>query len=161
MADLRNCNRCGKLHNFIGGSLLCPSCRDEDEADFQKIKRYLYENPGATILQVSKDLDINIDKIKRFLKDERLEIIGDEGIPVLECEKCGKPISTGRFCDTCSRELAADFTSAARDIQKANNMAEYGTGRGLRYLSREKDWEKQGGFTSNKAPYQRNKKKEI
>ena len=136
MADLRNCKRCGRLFNYIGGNPICSSCKDEDEADFQKVKKYLYENPGATISQVTSSLDISVEQIKKYLKEERLEIVGDDGIFTLLCEKCQKPIHTGRFCETCSRELTVGLSSAAKNITKSSN---YINSQGLRYLSRNKD----------------------
>lgn len=117
MPDVRNCRKCGKIFNYIGGAPICPSCRQLDEEDFQRVKEYLYENPGASITQVSVDLDISMEKIKRFLKDGRLEIKGDDGNLILECENCGKSIKSGRFCAECERDLAAGFRSAASQIK--------------------------------------------
>jgi len=142
MADLRNCRRCGRLFNYIGGNAICSTCKDEDEVDFQKVKKYLYDNPGASISEVASSLNISIEKIRKFLKEERLEIIGDEGLPVLECEKCQKPINTGRFCDACSRDLATGFSTVARDIERehinSRNSGENDSIR-LRYLSKNLD----------------------
>ena len=117
MPDVRNCRKCGKIYNYIGGSPICPVCKQGEEDDFQKVKEYLYENPGANITQVSIELDIGVEKIKRFLKDGRLEITGDDGNMILECENCGKSIKSGRFCETCERDLAAGFRSAAGQIK--------------------------------------------
>jgi len=38
---------------------------------------------------------------------------------VLECEKCGKSINTGRFCNECSRELTEGFKATAQEISKS------------------------------------------
>ncbi|HHV95880.1 MAG TPA: MerR family transcriptional regulator, partial [Clostridiaceae bacterium] len=76
MPDVRNCKRCGRIFNYIGGVQLCPHCREEDEEDFKRIKRYLFENPKATVSEVASELNISIEKIKKFLREERLEIVG-------------------------------------------------------------------------------------
>lgn len=139
MAELKNCKKCGRLFNYIGGRIpICPVCQKEDEADFQKIKKYLFENPGASISQVSKDLDITVEKIKRFLREGRLEIVGDEGIPILCCEKCGEPIKTGRFCDECSRNLSKEFSSAANKMIKKDSYSGEKFGSGMIYLTKDK-----------------------
>lgn len=117
MPDVRNCKRCGKIYNYIGGVPICPVCKQIDEEDFQRVKVFLYENPNANITQVSIDLDISIEKIKRFLKDGRLEITGDDGNMILECENCGKSIKSGRYCELCERDLAAGFRSAAGQMK--------------------------------------------
>lgn len=117
MPDVRNCRKCGKIFNYIGGAPICPVCKQADEEDFKKVKEYLYENPGSSVTKVSTDLNISIEKIKRFLKDGRLEITSEEGNMILECENCGKAIKSGRLCDACERDLAAGLRSAANQIK--------------------------------------------
>jgi flagellar operon protein (TIGR03826 family) len=117
MPDVRNCRRCGRLFNYIGGEPICSVCRQADEEEFQRIKKYLYEYPGATLSQVSTELEISVEKIKKFLRDGRLEIAGDNGNMILECEKCGKSIKSGRFCDECEREMASGFKSVASKMK--------------------------------------------
>ncbi|MCR4435075.1 MAG: MerR family transcriptional regulator [Clostridiales bacterium] len=117
MPDVRNCRRCGKIYNHIGGPPICPACREADEEDFKRVKEYLYENPGATLSEVSSTLDISVEKIKMYLKEGRLEIVGDEGNIVLECENCGRSIRTGRLCNECSKMLVKDFSSTAKQMK--------------------------------------------
>lgn len=138
MPDVRNCKRCGKIFNYIGGAPLCQACKDMDEEDFKRIKDYLYKNPGAAMSMVASELEISVEKIKRFLKDGRLEIIGDEPNFVLECESCGKSIKTGRFCDACEKDLAHGFKSMARSMDTAAS-GKQGTpkGIGMRYLNKD------------------------
>ena len=137
MPDVINCKRCGKVFSYLGGQPLCPACRDKDEEDFKRVKEYLYENPGATLSEVSTALDISVERIKKYLRDGRLEIIGEGGNVILECEKCGKSIKSGRFCDECERELANELRSAARTIGDRISQAQQSARRTseLRYLS--------------------------
>ena len=138
MPDVRNCKKCGKIFNYIGGAPICPVCKQADEDDFKRVKEYLYENPGAIITQVSTELDISIEKIKRFLKDGRLEITSTEGNMVLECENCGKAINTGRFCNECERDLAAGFKSVASQMKSELDLSDSSRrGLGMRYLNKE------------------------
>lgn len=137
MAELRNCRKCGKLFNYMGGMPICITCKNEDETDFKRIKKYLYENPGASISQVSSDLDITVEKIKRFLREGRLEVVGDDGIPILHCEKCGEPIKTGRFCDECSKDMSKELSSVANEMK--SKMGYIGESSKMRYLSRSKE----------------------
>lgn len=139
MPDVRNCRRCGKIYNYIGGPPICPTCKDLDEVDFKNVKEYLYKNPGATLSEVSTVLDISIEKIKTYLKDGRLEIIGNESNMVLECETCGKSIRTGRFCDGCSAGLSKDFKSTASQMSSSMSAAEAANRKaiGMRYLNKD------------------------
>lgn len=117
MPDVRNCKKCGRIFNYIGGTQICYTCRQTEEEDFQRIKKYLYENPGATITQVSTDLEVSIEKIKRFLREGRLEITGDDGNMILECENCGKSIKSGRYCYECERTLTSVLKTTASQMR--------------------------------------------
>ncbi|MGI6668047.1 MAG: MerR family transcriptional regulator [Acetivibrionales bacterium] len=137
MPDIRNCRKCGKIYNYIGGPPICPTCRQEEEEDFQRVKKYLYENPGATMTQVSTELNVSIEKIRRFLREGRLEIANDDGNLVLECENCGKSIKTGRFCDDCERMLTAGLKSAADQMKLELNKQLREKSLAMRYLNKQ------------------------
>ncbi|NLP07116.1 MAG: MerR family transcriptional regulator [Clostridiaceae bacterium] len=139
MLDVRNCRKCGKIFNYIGGAPICPACREKEEEDFQRVKKYLYENPGASLTQVSTELEISVEMIKRFLREGRLEIANDEGNLVLECENCGRSIKTGRFCPDCERNLASGFKSAASQMKLDLDSRSTSERKslGLRYLNKE------------------------
>lgn len=139
MPDVRNCRRCGKIYNYIGGPPICPVCKDQDEVDFKNVKEYLYKNPGATMSEISTVLEISVEKIKTYLKDGRLEIINNEGNMILECESCGKAIKTGRFCNECSSGLSKDLRSTASQISSSISAAEAAAKKaiGMRYLNKD------------------------
>jgi flagellar operon protein (TIGR03826 family) len=138
MPDVRNCRRCGHIFNYIGGIPICPTCKGQDEEDFKRVKSYLWDNPGATLSEVSTVLEITVEKIKGFLKEGRLEIIGGEGNMVLECEKCGKAIKSGRLCDDCTRGLSNELRSTAKEmsaVSEAEKDAKKAIG--MRYLNKD------------------------
>lgn len=138
MPDVRNCRRCGKIYNYIGGAPICPVCKEADEADFRRVKEYLYKNPGATMSEVSTVLEISVERIKGYLKEGRLEIVSNEGNMVLECESCGKAIRTGRFCDECSKGLARDLHSTASQLSASVSQSESAKKAiGMRYLNKD------------------------
>lgn len=134
--EMRNCKSCGKIFTYIGRPV-CPSCRKKEEEEFKKVKEYLYDNPGASVVQISNDLEISIRKIKSYLRDGRLEIIGDDGNMLLECEKCGKSIRTGRFCEDCSNEFVKDIQSVTGGMKPLEVKDEGKKIKGaMRYLNR-------------------------
>lgn len=146
MPDVRNCRKCGKIYNYIGGSPICPVCRQLEEEEFKRVKDYLYDNPGASITQVSTELDISIELIKRFLKEGRLEIVGECANMVLECEICGKSINSGRYCPECERELSNGLKSTASQLSQqlgaqggsnSSGQSQGGRGIGMRYLNKD------------------------
>lgn len=139
MTDVKNCKRCGRVFNYLGGYQLCPMCKKQDEDDFKRVKDYLYENPGATISHIAGELSISVEKIKRFLREGRLEIAEGDANLFLECEMCGKAIKTGRFCVECERTLAKDLNTAANQITRKASVQEETKSPGLRYLYKETD----------------------
>ncbi|ODM27318.1 MerR family transcriptional regulator [Clostridium sp. Bc-iso-3] len=141
MPDVRNCRRCGRLFNYIGGRPICHDCKRQDDEEFKKVKEYLYEHPKASIIEVSNALEISVPKIKGYLREGRLEIVGGDGNVVLECERCGKSINTGRFCNECSRELTDGLKSTTEEMNKS---IPDDTGKkksvGMKYLNKYDKW---------------------
>ena len=108
MADLRNCSRCGKLFAYYGRSI-CNNCMEKEEEEFKIVKEYLYDHPKATVFEVSEATEVSVDKIMRFLREERLEISSENVNLILECESCGVPIKTGKYCKECRDELTNEM----------------------------------------------------
>lgn len=137
MPDIRNCRRCNKIFNYLGGLPICLDCKQEDEANFKRVKEYLYEHPGASLYDVSKELEISVQQIKTYLKEGRLEIVGEGGNMFLECEKCGKSIPTGRFCKDCTNEVTSDIKSVVGQMSNpGGNESSEKKARGMRYLTK-------------------------
>lgn len=103
-----NCSRCGRFFESNGFIILCPTCYEKDQKDFERIRQYLYEHPRAKIFQVSTDLDMPVSKLKRYLREGRLEIVEKDN-QFLKCEACGKSICSGVYCEDCSRKYNIDI----------------------------------------------------
>ena len=108
MAEIRNCPRCGKIFTYIGRPI-CARCIEMEENEFKIVKEYIYDHPGATISEVSHETEVTVEKIMRFLREERLEIKSENSNLLLECERCGRPINCGRFCENCKGQINKDF----------------------------------------------------
>ncbi len=107
--DVRNCKKCGKLFNFNGDSL-CPMCQKEMEDKFFEVRDYIYQNPSANMSMVAEENDVPIQQIKKWVRQERLIFSKDAGISI-DCESCGRPILTGRYCKECKGKMTNKFTS--------------------------------------------------
>jgi flagellar operon protein (TIGR03826 family) len=134
----KNCARCGKMFAHLSGPPLCPACREEDEKDFKRVKEYLYDHRGASMTEVSEALNISISKLKRFLKEGRIEIMEDSNF-VLQCERCGASIRSGQYCDACSKELADELKGVASQVKdkRPDEANGYKKAEKMRYLSRD------------------------
>lgn len=107
---LKNCAKCGRMFAAEPHQRFCSNCVENDDDVFKKVREYIYDNPSATVQDVSEALDVPEEKILKFLREGKLALRGD-GVG-LECERCGKNIPTGRYCDQCAEEMKADFNKA-------------------------------------------------
>ena len=121
--DVINCKGCGRLFNALTRVRLCPNCQEKLEEKFQEVKRYINENPGSTIDQVSQECDVSAKQIKQWVRDERLTF-SEDSMQGIECEQCGAMIRSGRFCDACKTKLQNELRSAtyiqSAEEKKAN-----------------------------------------
>ena len=131
--EVRVCKKCGSLFNFISGLPLCPSCMKEIDDKFPQVKQYIYDHPGVGIHQVSEDNEIPVVIIKKWVKEERLAFAEGSAIGV-ECERCGKMILTGRFCEACKADVKNQFGNIiASSNKKPEKRPEYDSAK-MRFL---------------------------
>ncbi len=107
--EVKNCRGCGRLFNYIGGGyLLCPLCLEELDKKFKNVKQYINEHPKATIPEISRENDVTVPQIERWVREERLTFADDSPMGI-ECENCGATIKSGRFCAKCKDAVAKGF----------------------------------------------------
>ena len=115
--DVKNCKRCRRLFNYIGGQPICPQCREELEEKFQEVKKFLFDNRNSTISDVVNNCDIDEKQVRQWVREERLEF--STGIDTgVTCENCGAPIINGRFCEKCKASMINDLQAAGRRPEK-------------------------------------------
>lgn len=108
--EVRNCKGCGKLFNYIGTlTPMCPQCMKSLDEKYEAAKKYIYDNPNASINEVSTEVDVSIQQIQRWIRQERLSFSDISPIGI-DCEKCGAMIKTGRFCQTCKASMKTEFS---------------------------------------------------
>ncbi|MCI9338871.1 MAG: flagellar protein [Lachnospiraceae bacterium] len=117
--NVRNCKSCGSIFNYVTGQVICPVCREKLEKKFYEVKEYIRENKGAGIQEVSEACEVEVSQIRQWLREERLELATDASV-YLNCESCGQPIRSGRFCDKCK----ANMTKELQSVIKSNRPAE-------------------------------------
>lgn len=97
------CARCHRFFEKVAFEEVCPTCFPIEEEEFGKIKEYLTMHPGASSNEVMSLIGVSLKSIRRYLKEDRLEIVGDNKA-FIRCEMCGRPLNSGRFCDGCYKE---------------------------------------------------------
>lgn len=116
--NIRNCRVCGRIFNYMSGAPICPACRDDVEAKFQEVKEYIREHRGAGIMEVAEACDVEPAQIRQWLRDDRLEVTEDSAM-FLNCESCGAPIRSGKFCEKCKTNMSQGFS----EVLKTNRPA--------------------------------------
>ncbi|MEN1760810.1 TIGR03826 family flagellar region protein [Anoxynatronum sibiricum] len=119
--SLINCTKCGRAF-MEDGNPLCRRCRTDADDDYKVVKEYVYDNPGATILEVHEATGVNEKQILIYLREGRLEIV-DENNFVLDCQRCSVPIRSGKYCEQCAHEMATELRSAITPKKKEPEAA--------------------------------------
>lgn len=99
------------------------------EDKFHEVKEYLEEHPGASVEQTATDNDISTKQIRQWVREERL-ILSTATEAGIVCEKCGKPIRTGRFCKDARKAWQTNFRMPIRNRNlrwKTYTLPETGT----------------------------------
>lgn len=113
MQNIRNCPECGKIFTYEGKRNLCPRCIETEEKKYALVRRYVKDNPGASIQEVAEETEVEEELVLRFLREGRLHSKGLETAITTECARCGKQILTGRYCQDCLLKMTKELTRAA------------------------------------------------
>jgi hypothetical protein len=120
--EVRNCRKCGKMFNFVGGQPICQGCKDKIEAKFQEVKEFVRENKTATMNQISENCDVDRKQIEQWVREERL-VFSDESPIKMTCESCGAIIMTGRFCEKCKKDTVNSLAEAGKRMPNTQPVA--------------------------------------
>lgn len=120
--NVKNCRKCRRIFNYVMGPILCPNCREAEEAKFQEVKKYVQENRRCGMQEVSEACDVSLNQIQQWLREERL-VLSDDSPMGIECEKCGKMIKSGRFCPECVNQMTNSFQSVSAPKQMSGTYA--------------------------------------
>ncbi len=132
--NLRNCARCGKMFNYIGGLALCEPCKKALEDDFQTVKQYIVDNPSAGLKEISEECKVTTKQLQQWIREERLMFSKDSPIK-LQCENCGELIETGRFCAKCKASMANTLNNTfAKPKPQLQQPVKKETKAGMRFL---------------------------
>lgn len=102
--DFVNCPRCGKVFKRLTVPI-CEICVENEEKDFMQIKDFIAENPASNIKEISEGTGISVKRLLKYLRDGRLELAAGLAGDEFTCERCNKPITTGRLCSKCHMDM--------------------------------------------------------
>lgn len=105
--QLINCRQCGKvcLDNPLQ---LCPDCAATRQAEEDKVLEYLREHAHASLVEICRETGVAEDIVTDMVRRGRLVNYQI----TYKCEVCGAPITSGRLCDKCSRNVVSQMPRA-------------------------------------------------
>ena len=112
--SLSNCSRCGRMFQRTSGSRVCFECKETEEQAYRLVRDFLEREPGANLPAVAAGTGVEEAFVLKLLQDGRLVALGDltNGMAI-ECERCGKATSTGRYCALCVEQMGQALKSSA------------------------------------------------
>ncbi len=140
MGDLRNCPECGKVFVKINKNL-CPDCIEKEENEFEEVRKYLKDNPKASVEEIVEITGVEEKKVLRWMREGRVDVSFSDGSSGLTCKSCGARIKTGNFCSSCAKALSAQMKGAAgqRTIRQEEPEKEKEKRRGMYTADRLRD----------------------
>ncbi|MFD0696232.1 TIGR03826 family flagellar region protein [Paenibacillus sp. GCM10027628] len=124
--NVANCPRCGKI--FVKGfNDVCPNCVKEIELQYEKCVKFLRENRGAAIQELSEATEVSIKQITKFIREGRISIVNAPNMSY-PCEVCGTLIRENTMCEPCRAKLVKDVRNNAED-QRRNEQLKKQEGR--------------------------------
>ncbi|MCD1260851.1 flagellar protein [Paenibacillus athensensis] len=114
--NVANCPRCGRI--FVKGfNEVCPNCIKEVDMQYEKCLKFLRDNRGATINELSEATEVTVRQITKFIREGRISIVNAPNMSY-PCEVCGVSIRENTICDSCRSKLAKDVSNQREDDQR-------------------------------------------
>lgn len=103
---LKNCPRCGRLFMDMGRKI-CEACYEKELQDEEKAAEYVRKHPDAHIKEIVEGTGVKEKIVMRMVREGRF--VATAGVEIsYPCERCGKPIINGRFCDACNKAIITE-----------------------------------------------------
>jgi len=133
---LDKCARCNKLFDRTAGNI-CPQCLPEEEADYEKVRKLLEENPNLSAENLVELTDIELSVIMRLLENGRIATAPSENV---KCGRCGAPAisMSKKLCERCLNELNTQIARQQANITLPKKK-EVRLGSGMNVRKWEKD----------------------
>ena len=101
--NYKECSVCKRELPLDYPDELCPACGDR--ALFNLVKEYIRAN-NVNEHEVADHFQIPVSRVRSWIRDGRIEYRETEDvIQGMFCKRCGKPLLSGYFCNTCERIL--------------------------------------------------------
>ena len=117
---LKNCPRCGALFMDMGRKI-CDKCYEQELKDEETAAEYVREHPDARAKEIAEATGVREKLIVKMIREGRF--ISTSGVEIYYgCERCGKPIKRGRFCDACNKSIITEVKHQQLQQQRIQSI---------------------------------------
>ena len=114
-----NCTTCSRpFLKSAPGADQCASCLQKEQQDFEKILKYLREQPSAKLTEICEATGAKESFVLKMLRVGRLQLA--DGVNYLTCNMCGKPIPDGRLCSKCAQSVSNVIKTTVQDENRGD-----------------------------------------
>ncbi len=113
---LAKCVRCDNLFDK-GDNPVCPPCKPDEEADFEKVRECLNEHPDLSAETVAELADVPLKVVMRMVDQGAVtNVSAISGAP--KCGRCGADAisATKKLCHACLEKLNQQVLKQKREI---------------------------------------------
>jgi flagellar operon protein (TIGR03826 family) len=119
--NIGNCSRCGKIYVKNNIHDVCPACVKDIDRMYEAASKYLRDNRGCTIQELSDETEVPFRQIVKFIREGRISIMNMPNMSY-PCESCGEPIREGHICADCRKKLTKDYQNMNEDEKRRENL---------------------------------------
>lgn len=119
MNKLKNCAECGRLYMEIGQGM-CQDCFRKEQEMEQVVYAFVRDHDKCSIKEIVDGTGVKEKVVFRMLKAGRFIASGLE--ITYPCQGCGAPITTGKLCSKCSKDILnqAERLKAEKTVKKVD-----------------------------------------
>jgi len=111
------CEYCNKAFNSYGSSI-CSDCGKELDDAYNKVRRYLYQQPEkADFLAIVEGTGISEKALSYLIKKGRVEI-ADRTPKNARCRICGAETKLGTLCEACTARMLKEQLTKSEERRK-------------------------------------------
>jgi predicted amidophosphoribosyltransferase len=115
--SLAVCEFCDKAFNSYG-SKICGDCGKELDDAYNKVRRYLYQQPEkADFLAIIEGTGISEKELNYLIKKGRVEIV-DRSPKSARCRLCGGETKYGTLCEACAARMLKEQLTKSEERRK-------------------------------------------
>ncbi len=89
---------------------------------YEAVYRFVRDNPSSSIDQVHEATEVPKERILQFLREGRIDV-AEWVAAEYPCERCGRDITKGRYCERCAEELKSSLRSLAAELKTGRDKS--------------------------------------